>query len=149
MPINQQDNIYDTGSSVQPLEAKMPLTWKILNQKHDEYDAVRVQKLQLLLQGGYDIVKCAKLFMPKWQSESLSAYKDRLSFASYENNFGEIINDLSATLFSRPLQIVPATDANEEETPGEEPSEDEPFMQWQRHFTLDEKPMADFLRHVQ
>ena len=33
------------------------LTWKQLNQKHDCYDATRVNKLNLLLKGGYDITK--------------------------------------------------------------------------------------------
>ena len=74
------------------------LTWKQLNQKHDCYDATRVNKLNLLLKGGYDITKKdnAKKFMPRWRSESTPAYQDRLSFAAYENNFGEIINDLSS-----------------------------------------------------
>jgi hypothetical protein len=131
------------------LKKKAPLTWQILNQRHDCYDADRIHKLNLLLKGGYEIVEEAQLFMPKWKAESHNAYKDRLSFAAYENNFGEIINDFGSTLFSKPLAVLEAQDAEDEETPGEEPDPNSPHMQWQRHFTLDDQTMVDFMHCIQ
>lgn len=128
---------------------KGPITWELLNQRHDSYDEDRVNKLNLLLKGGYDIVRCAKVFMPQWKAENPQAYKDRLGFASYENNFGEIINDYSSTLFSKPLAVLPATDADDDDTPGEEPDSSTPYMQWQRKFTLDNQSMSDFMKTVQ
>ena len=127
------------------------LTWKQLNQKHDCYDAQRVDKLNLLLKGGYDITKKdnAKKFMPRWRSESAPAYQDRLSFATYENNFGEIINDLSSTLFSKPVAVLQATDADDPDTVGDEPDPSSPDQIWQHHFNLKGDTMADFIREIQ
>ncbi len=126
------------------------LTWKILNQKHDDYDASRVNKLNLLLKGGYDICKkeSAKLFMPRWRTESAPAYQDRLSFAAYENNFGEIINDLSSTLFSKPVAVLESTDAEDIDTPGNEPEPNAPDQLWQHQFTLKNDTMCDFMKEI-
>ena len=134
---------------LEPLDKKQPLTWEVLNQRHAEYDATRVNKLKLLLNGDYEIINNAKEFMPKWKTETNNAYHDRLSFATYENNFGNIINDLSSTLFSKPVSVIEATDADNDATPGEEPDPKSPHMEWQRHFTLDDKPMEDFMREIQ
>src|ERR1019366_9976453 len=97
------------GIELPKVEAGPP-TWGLLNQRHDTYDEERINKLNLLLKGGYEIVKGARLFMPKWKAETANSYKDRLAFASYENNFGEIINDLGSTLFSKPIAVLEATD---------------------------------------
>jgi hypothetical protein len=127
------------------------LTWAQLNQKHDCYDSLRVNKLNLLLKGGYDITKKdnAKKFMPRWRSESGPAYMDRVSFAAYENNFGEIINDLSSTLFSKPVAVLQATDADDPNTMGDEPDPNAPDQIWQHKFTLKGDTMADFMREIQ
>ena len=127
------------------------LTWSMLNQKHDSYDSLRINKLNLLLKGGYDITTKdnAKKFMPKWRSESGQAYMDRLSFATYENNFGEIVNDLSSTLFSKPVAVLQATDADDPNTFGEEPDPNSPDQIWQHKFNLKGDTMADFMREIQ
>jgi len=140
---NEQDNL--------PINIvkKGALTWQILNQKHDCYDAIKTEKLSLLLRGGFEIIESAQLFMPKWKTENPQAYQDRLSFATYENNFGEIINDFGSTLFSKPLSVLETTDADDEQTPGEEPDPASPHMQWQEHFTLDNQKLVDFMCDMQ
>jgi hypothetical protein len=143
------NNEYNDESKVVPLSPSQPLTWSILNQRHDSYNELRINKLNLLLKGGYEIVNGARFFMPKWKSETTNAYKDRLAFASYENNFGEIINDLGSTLFSKPIAVLESTDADDEGTPGEEPSPDSPHIQWQHHFTLDNQTMSEFMKCIQ
>lgn len=138
-----------------PNQTEQPInngvTWGLLNQRHDCYDAVRTKKLELLLKGGFDITKKpnAKLFMPRWRAESPNAYADRLTFATYQNNFGEIINDYGSTLFSKPLAVLPATDSDNDDTAGTEPEPDEPYVYWQSHFTLDNRTMADFLKDIE
>lgn len=131
----------------QKVKAGMP--WQVLNQRHNEYDAEAINKLNLLRKGGYEIIENAKIFMPKWKAESPPAYADRLSFATYENNFGEIINDYGSTLFSKPLAVLEATDAEDEETPGEEPDPNSPHMMLQRYFSLDNRSMVNFMKEVQ
>jgi ParB-like nuclease domain len=123
------------------------ITWGMLNQKHDEYDLERLEKLDMLLRG--EAACHPELFMRKLNAESDAAYADRLQFATYENNFGEIINDYAATLFEKPLSVQPAQDAKDPDTPGEEPDPDSPYMEWQEHFTLDNQNMADFMHDIQ
>ena len=87
--------------------------------------------------------------MPQWKSENPKSYEDRLSFATYENNFGEIVNDFGSTLFSKPLSVLEATDAADNDTPGEEPDPSSPHMQWQQHFSLNDESLADFMKVIQ
>ena len=156
MPISQLGTVNGapykpTNTIVSNVATAAGMTFGLLNQRHDCYDEKLTKKLKLLLQGGEAITKRenAKIFMPQWNAENSKAYQDRLSFATYENNFGGIINDLAATLFSKPVSVMEETDADDDGTPGEEPDEDSPHMQWQSHFTLDGKPMADFMHVMQ
>jgi ParB-like nuclease domain len=149
MPTNTQPYQYTNDSQQTITLPVRGLTWALLNQRHDSYDKDRIKKLKLLLHGGEEIVKCAKMFMPRWKAESQAAYDDRLCFATYENNFGEIVNDLGSTLFSKPIAVLEATDADDSTTPGDEADDDSPHMQWQQHFTLDDQKMADFFHDIQ
>ena len=127
------------------------LKWALLNQRHDCYDALKTTKLKLLLSGGFEITKKenAQLFIQKWNNETTKAYDDRLKVATYENNFGEIINDFGSSLFAKPLMVVPATDAEDDETPGEMPKGNEPYMELQRAFDLEGNSIAHFLHSKQ
>lgn len=127
------------------------ISWGLLNQRHSEYDENKLYKLKLLLKGGFDIVKKehAKLFLKQLRAESVNAYQDRLSFATYQNNFGEIVNDFGSTVFSKPLFLLPACDKDNNQTPGGEPDPNSPHIQWQAHFTLDDQTMVDFLKDIQ
>ncbi len=128
------------------------LPWSVLNQRHDSYDADKNKKLMLLLHGGFEITKPdnAKLFIKKWNTEKYTAYEDRIKSASYENNFGEIINDFGATIFAKPVMIVPETDDEDDTTPGQEidddPDPDEDWMQLQTHFDLEKNSLAQFMK---
>ena len=128
---------------------KAGIRWDHLNQHHECYDAERITKLNLLLHGDAASGNNAKHFLTKLAAEFDAAYADRLTFATYENNFGEIINDYGSTLFSKPLAVHPAVDAEDEDTPGDEPDDSEPYMQFQRHFTLDDQSMPDFMHCIQ
>lgn len=137
-----------SSSSVIP-QSKIGLTWGVLNQKHDCYDSTKNQKLNLLLKGGFEIVENAELFIEKWNNESQLAYEDRLKCATYENNFGEIINDFGTALFSKPLMVVPSTDASDSTTLGEEPDPSSKWMKLQRRFDLQGRTLATFMKEIQ
>jgi hypothetical protein len=145
MPTGNADQVQD-----KPSAGSLP--WGVLNQRHDCYDAEKNQKLLLLLHGGFEITKPdnAKLFIKRWNSERLQAYEDRIKAASYENNFGEIINDFGATIFSKPVMVVPETDSDDPTTPGQDveddPDPNEDWMLLQSHFDLENNTLAQFMK---
>lgn len=131
------------------LDVTTGITWGLLNQHHSCYDAITTDKYKLLLHGGPDIKKNAGKFIKQFAAESTKAYKDRVSFAAYENNFGSIINELGSNLFAKPLAIMPATDGDNPATPGQTPDDNSPHMLLQTHFTLDDQKMDEFLKDIQ
>ena len=143
-----------TTSTIDPdtIPVSGGLQWAVLNQRYDSYDAEKNRKLLLLLHGGYAITEPenAKLFIKKWNSEKANAYEDRVNAATYENNFGEIVNDFGSSLFAKPLMVMPATDEDDETTPGEEapqdPDPNEDWMQLQTHFDLERNSLAEFMK---
>jgi hypothetical protein len=160
MPIVQRTKTYTTwlpeNGEVSPkFDANSQVTWGMLNQRHSKCDDARIDKLKLLLNGKDENDKSiclpgnAKKFIKPLRAETANAYADRVSFACYQNNFGQIINELASTLFSKPLSIVPAPDSDDPNTPGEEPDPNSPYMQLQAHFTLDDQKMEDFLKVIQ
>lgn len=85
------------------------LKYKQLKHTNEEYSAERILKNRLLFQGGQEILDNAKLFIKKGLETSL-AYDAKLTHACYKNNFGNIINDFSATLFTHQVLIHPTID---------------------------------------
>ena len=92
--------------------------FKILDQKHPEYNELNTRKLQLLYEGGQSILDNAELFIPKEGMESVQAYQNRLHCASYKNYFSEIINSYTAEVFNETLTVMPAADADDPSTQG-------------------------------
>lgn len=92
--------------------------YKEINQYHSEYDADYACKLELLFNGGKDLLKHSNKFIAKLPQENAIVYQQRLSFASYHNYFGKIINDYLSNLFSKQLSVLPASDANDKTTIG-------------------------------
>ena len=100
-----------------------------LNQKNDEYDETLTRKLDLLYKGGQEIVDNANLFIPQeiGRGEPSLLYHERLKAVSYRNYLAKIINDYVSDLFGKPFSVVPAADASDSSTPGDNVSEEEPF----------------------
>lgn len=109
------------------------LKYKILQQHHLEYDPVYNRKLQLLYNGGKDILSNGNLFIPKLHGETKTVYRERLSHASYHNHVAEIVNIYTSDLFSHSLSVVTAPDATDKSTPGELP----PLPQFYQEFGKD------------
>src|SRR5690606_34132452 len=54
-------------------------------------------------------------------------YNERLKCTSYRNYLAKIINEYVSDLFSKSFAVVPAADANDEETVGDTIDKDDPF----------------------
>lgn len=92
-----------------------------LNTCHPDYDAELIEKLELLYEGGFEILKHAERFVPRAPNEAESRYEFRLKQASYVPFFGHVIGYLVGALFCQNLQITPAGDASDENTIGDLP----------------------------
>jgi hypothetical protein len=91
--------------------AKAPVVvYKQLNRKHREYDAELWERLRLLKKGGYEILKNAKLFVPKYPAENDDVYNFRLKQASYIGLLGKVCGYLVGSLFGESLSVNPPTE---------------------------------------
>jgi ParB-like nuclease domain len=122
------------------------LPWETLNQLRPDYNEDLIRRLRLLYKGGYDIIRHSSKFMPKWNMETPAAYADRLAHAAYQNNFAEIVNDISANLFQKALQILPAADAEIKETPGEEPETPAYYLEFAENADQQKHSIHDILK---
>jgi len=122
------------------------LPWETLNQLRPDYNEDLIRRLRLLYKGGYDIIRHSSKFMPKWNMETPAAYADRLAHAAYQNNFAEIVNDISANLFQKALQILPAADAEVKETPGEEPETPAYYLEFAENADQQKHSIHDILK---
>lgn len=103
------------------------MKFKLLNQKNPDYKGEQIKKLELLYKGGEDLLEQSHLFIPKEQLESDIAYHSRLKCSSYRNYFAQIVNDYSSNLFAKSMSIIPAADANDKNTNGEDLPKADPF----------------------
>ena len=105
------------------------MKYKLLNQTNPEYDEIEIKKTQLLYEGGKSIIDNANLFILKENIESQTAYDNRLKCASYKNYLSEIVNSYTSEVFNKTLTVMPANDADNKSTPGENIDTADPFYQ--------------------
>jgi hypothetical protein len=99
-------------------DSKQPgsgVLYGVMNRKHVEYDALFWERLRLLKAGGYEILKHAHLFVPKYPAEREEVYRFRLKQASYIGLLGKVCGYLVGSLFLESLTVGPPTEAKGEE----------------------------------
>lgn len=111
----------DAATSGPPRSIK----YGVLTQRHPECDPARYETIEDLYRSGFDIQKKADKYLDKHLLEHPQRYSARIKTASYQPFFGQIVDQFVADLFTQPLNITPAGDANKPNTPGEYP--DQPF----------------------
>jgi hypothetical protein len=100
------------------------IPYKVLKQTHPEYDAVRLQQIEDLYEGGWAIMRKAEAYLPKLAMEHPEQYSTRCSTSSYQPYFGQILDQFVADLFTQPLSVLPAGDKDNPNTPGKAPADD-------------------------
>jgi len=100
------------------LEFPNIIKYKILNVKHPEYQYNYLKKINLLREGGDELIDNARIFIPQLPQEDNVVYEARLKSATYYNHLAEILNDYNYPLFSKTLSVLPASDADDPSTPG-------------------------------
>ena len=105
------------------------MKYKVLNQTNPEYNELVTKKLQLLYEGGYCILNNAQMFIPKEGIESTQSYVNRLQCASYKNYLSEIVNSYTSEVFNKTLTVMPAADADDPSTAGDNIEKTDDFYQ--------------------
>jgi len=100
------------------------VTYALLNQRHDDYDAECIEKVDDLYRGGFEIQKKAKKYLCKLEGESGAKYDERCRVATYVAFFSQIVDQFVSDVFSQPLSVKPAADAENPNTPGKLPDDD-------------------------
>ena len=101
----------------------MPL-YGLLKRTHADYDGELYAELEDLYEGGYQIAKNAKKYLPRLANEHVDMHGDRCKSASYMPYMGQIVDQLTAWLFTDELTVQAAPDAENPDTPGELPDVD-------------------------
>jgi hypothetical protein len=97
------------------------LSFKKLAQQNPENNPETWKRIRLLYKGGYELRRCARLFIEKAPNETQQTYEYRLRRVSYINYFGQVVDYLVAALFEEELSVTAAGDAKDPNTPGELP----------------------------
>ncbi len=102
--------------------------YKTLNEKHPEYNCDWITKLQLLYVGGDVIDKKASMFLKAdvSRNENDKSFKARCESAAYTNYFAKIVNDYNGELFEKSFSVLPAADASDKTTSGDNVKAGEP-----------------------
>lgn len=106
------------------------MKFKLLNQYHADYDHEKLDRMEALYKGGDYLTTHLPLFIPQKPNEHPQVYADRVACASYINYMAEIIDYYTSSLFSKPLVILPAADAGDPETMGDDIQAPEFYQQF-------------------
>ncbi len=124
------------------------MKFKLLNQYHKDYDHDKMDKLEALYKGGDYIMSHLPLFIPMLPGEHPQAYQARLACASYINYMAEIIDYYTSSLFSKPLAVLPASDAGDPDTLGEDIEAPEFYQQFGSDADLAGNSLSNVLQKV-
>jgi hypothetical protein len=98
----------------------MPL-YKTLKQTNEAYDPGLLSELDDLFVGGYQIASKAGKYLTQLVGEHDARFQERCNVVAYQPYFGQIVSQFASALFAQPLDVKPAADASNPDTPGELP----------------------------
>jgi hypothetical protein len=98
-----------------------PVTYGDLRQTHEDYLGEQYGLIDRLYRGGFAMMAAAADHLTRLAQESSDRYAERCKTASYRPTFAQIVNQIACGLWRQPLVIKAAADADNPNTPGEEP----------------------------
>lgn len=85
-----------------------------LKSKNPEYKKDLYERMELLYEGGFELLERAHCFLPKQIGETIDRYRERIKNASYIPHFGHIVDQIAGNLFAADLRV---------DTPAAEPED--------------------------
>ena len=111
---------------------------------HKEYDRELFTQLEDLYEAGWRILQKARTYLPQSNFEVNQSYDYRCKLASCLPYFAQIVDQFSSDLFSQPINVTPAGDAENPNTLGEYPDEDY-YSKFAKDADGGGKPFAEIL----
>ncbi len=96
-------------------------TYGVLCQTNPAYNAALLAELDDLYVGGWKILGNAKSHLRQLVGEGPERFDERCAIVSYQPFLAQIISNFMSALFGQPLDVKPAADASNPDTPGELP----------------------------
>lgn len=100
------------------------MTYGLMGQRHDDYDADLIERIDDLYRGGFQIQKKAARHLCRLEGESDAKFKERCRTTAYISFLSQIIDQFTSDVFGQPLSVKPAADADNPNTPGDLPDEE-------------------------
>ena len=111
----------DGLTAPQPGASSVP--YGLIGQRHDEYDAELLEKVEDLYVGGFHIQRKAAQYLVRLEGETDARFTERQKIFSYHAFFSQIVDQFVSDVFTQPLSVKPAADADDPNTPGDNPDE--------------------------
>ena len=125
----------------------MPL-YGTLRTTNPSYDAALLQELEDLYIGGYQIIRNSKRYLTQMVGEGAERFDERCNITSYQPFFGQIINNFMSALFGQPLDVKPAADASNPDSPGSLPVDKAIYHQFTKNCDQKGGTFLDLMKGV-
>ena len=93
----------------------------VLSQTNPAYSGSLLAEMEDLYQGGYRILAKSNRYLTKMVGEHDLRFTERCQVTSYQPYMGQVIDQFASALFGQPLDVKPAADADNPDSPGELP----------------------------
>ena len=124
------------------------MLYSTLTQSHPSRKPEVWGQIEELYHGGFDLVENAATYLPQQVGEPPQRYRERLQMASYVPYLGAIVDFFVATLFSKPLFVLPGTDAEDLETIGGLPADEKVYQAFSVDADRSRTTFSDVMREV-
>ena len=123
------------------------VTYGLMCQRHDDYDADLIERIDDLYKGGFAIQKKGTKHLCRIEGESEPKFKERCRVAAYIAFLSQIIDQFTSDVFGQPLAVKPAGDADNPSTPGDVPDEDF-YSEFERNADRKGTAFVDLMRET-
>lgn len=107
-----------TASANDKQEIPSSVRYDVLCTTHPTYDRKLIVELNDLYKGGYTMMRKADDYLVRLCGETDERFEERKQLATYQNHFGQIVDQFASDVFAKSLMVTPASDAANPATPG-------------------------------
>ena len=119
----------------------------VLCQTNPSYDGALLAELEDLYVGGWKILGNSRKHLRQLVGEGQERFDERCAIVSYQPFLSQIISNFMSALFGQPLDVKPAADASNPDTPGELP-EPELYRQFVKNCDRQGGTFLDLMKGV-
>jgi hypothetical protein len=107
-----------------PVPVPRAIAYGLLKETNPLYDRKLLEELDDQYTGGYTMMRKADQYLVRLMGESDERFAERQLIATYQNHFGQIVDQFASDVFSQSLTVTPPADATDKATPGTDTKDD-------------------------